>query len=162
MGIILNDDILLSSGSIPMQCPMCHTISTTDSRDYATPTMVNLFTAVLGFTGFFSSQTDNSAVVDTRLERLHYQVTSHVCSVTCVVSRVTCHVSHYQTTAGLLFLSTTLLGLTDIFGKQILCRGQEGDAETAIRGACSYTNAVTLVMLQFLGQLGFVFLSTLV
>ena len=44
-----------------------------------------------------------------------------------------CHVSHYQTTAGLLFLSTSLLGLTDIFGKQILCRGQEGDADTAIR-----------------------------
>ena len=93
MGIILNDDILLSSGSIAMQCPMCHTISTTDSRDYATPTMVNLFTAVLGFTGFFSSQTDNSAVVDTRLERLHYQVTSHVYSVTCVVSRVTCPIT---------------------------------------------------------------------
>ena len=70
--------------------------------------------------------------------------------------------SHYQTTAGLLFLSTTLLGLTDIFGKQILCRGQEGDAETAIRGACSYTNAVTLVMVPCLGQLGFVLLSTLV
>ena len=44
----------------------------------ATLAMVNLFTAVLGFTGFFSSQTDNSAVVDTRLERLHYQVTCHV------------------------------------------------------------------------------------
>ena len=68
--------------------------------------------------------------------------------------------SHYQTTAGLLFLSTTLLGLTDIFGKQILCRGQEGDAETAIRGACSYTNAG--VMVPCLGQLGFVLLSTLV
>ena len=55
---------------------MCDTISRED-RDPGLA-MVNLFTAVLGFTGFFSSQTDNSAVVDTRLERLHYQVTCHV------------------------------------------------------------------------------------
>ena len=73
-----------------------------------------------------------------------------------------CHVSHYQTTAGLLFLSTSLLGLTDIFGKQILCRGQEGDADTAIRGACSYTAAVTLNNGAVLGTMAFVLLSTLV
>ena len=73
-----------------------------------------------------------------------------------------CHVSHYQTTAGLLFLSTSLLGLTDIFGKQILCRGQEGDADTAIRGACFYTAGVTLNNGAVLGTMAFVLLSTLV
>ena len=75
-----------------------------------------------------------------------------------------CHVSHYQTTAGLLFLSTSLLGLTDIFGKQILCRGQEGDADTAIRGVLllPYTAAVTLNNGAVLGTMAFVLLSTLV
>ena len=73
-----------------------------------------------------------------------------------------CHVSHYQTTAGLLFLSTSLLGLTDIFGKQILCRGQEGDADTAIREACSYRAGVTLNNGAVLGTMAFVLLSTLV
>ena len=63
--------------------------------------MVNLLTAVLGITAFFKSQTESPGVVDTRLERLHHQFT-----------------------AAVLFLSVTLLGLTDVFGSQIMCRSR--------------------------------------
>ena len=63
--------------------------------------MPNLFKAIIGIAAFHNSQSPNLASIDTSIDRLHYRFT-----------------------AGILFLSTTLLGLNDIFGKPIMCKSQ--------------------------------------
>ena len=63
--------------------------------------MPNLFKAIIGIAAFHNSQSPNLASIDTSVDRLHYRFT-----------------------AGILFLSTTLLGLNDIFGKPIMCKSQ--------------------------------------
>lgn len=60
--------------------------------------MVNLFKTLIGGWAFIKSLDDNGVVVDTGVEKLHYKFT-----------------------AGALFLSTTLLGMSEIFGKPIQC-----------------------------------------
>ena len=65
--------------------------------------MVNLFSTVIGFSCFFKSREDNTIKIDNVGFRLHYGFT-----------------------AGFLFLCTALLGLTDMFGKNIQCRDQGG------------------------------------
>ena len=60
--------------------------------------MVNLFKTLIGGWAFIKSLDDNGVVVDSEVEKLHYNFT-----------------------AGALFLSTTLLGLSEIFGKPIQC-----------------------------------------
>ena len=83
--------------------------------------MVNLLTSVIGITAFFKSQTGSLAAVDTRLERLHHQFT-----------------------AAVLFLSVTFLGLTDIFGTQIMCRSSSGNADNAVNQFCFVHGTYTL------------------
>ena len=63
--------------------------------------MPNLFKAIIGIAAFHNSQSPNLARIDTSVDKLHYRFT-----------------------AGILFLSTTLLGLNDIFGKPIMCKSQ--------------------------------------
>ena len=83
--------------------------------------MVNLLTSVIGITAFFKSQTESPATVDTRLERLHHQFT-----------------------AAVLFLSVTFLGLTDIFGTQIMCRSSSGNADNGVNQFCFVHGTYTL------------------
>ena len=63
--------------------------------------MPNIFKAIIGIAAFHNSQSPNLARIDTSVDKLHYRFT-----------------------AGILFLSTTLLGLNDIFGKPIMCKSQ--------------------------------------
>ena len=74
--------------------------------------MVNLFNTVLGFGCFFKSREDNTIKIDNVGFRLHYGFT-----------------------AGFMFLSTALLGLTDMFGTTIQCRNQEGNIGLRIKDA---------------------------
>ena len=60
--------------------------------------MVNLFKTLIGGWAFLKSLDDSGVVMDSGVEKLHYKFT-----------------------AGALFLSTTLLGMSDIFGKPIQC-----------------------------------------
>ena len=60
--------------------------------------MVNLFKAFISVYGFIKSLDDSGVVIDSGLEKLHYKVT-----------------------AGTLFLSTALLGMTEMFGNTIQC-----------------------------------------
>ena len=60
--------------------------------------MVNLFKTLIGGWAFIKSLDDNGVVVDSEVEKLHYKFT-----------------------AGALFLSTTLLGMSEMFGKPIQC-----------------------------------------
>ena len=82
--------------------------------------MVNLLTSVIGISAFFKSQTPGHRV-DTRLDRLHHQFT-----------------------AAVLFLSVTFLGLTDIFGTQIMCRSSKGVAENGVNQFCFVHGTYTL------------------
>ena len=100
--------------------------------------MPNLFKAIIGIAAFHRSQSPNLASIDTSVDRLHYRFT-----------------------AGILFLSTTLLGLNDIFGKPIMCKSQvklsqstkalkasclilqDGDANDAIEQFCFVSGTYT-------------------
>jgi len=64
----------------------------------ATWGMVNLFKALVGGYALLKSLDDSGVVVDSGVEKLHYKFT-----------------------AGFFFLSTTLLGMSEIFGKPIQC-----------------------------------------
>ena len=87
--------------------------------------MVNLLSTVIGFSCFFKFREDNTIKIDNIGFRLHYGFT-----------------------AGFLFLSTALLGLTDMFGKNIQCRGQEGDAPDAVTQYCWVTSTYTVATIK--------------
>ncbi|XP_023331313.1 innexin inx3 [Eurytemora carolleeae] len=74
---------------------------------------MNLFGTALGFAGFFKSRDYGSARIDNIPFRLHYSFTS-----------------------GFLFLATALLGLNDLFGKEIQCHSNSGGASQAIEQYC--------------------------
>ena len=68
--------------------------------------MVNLFKTLIGGWAFIKSLDDNGVVVDSEVEKLHYKFT-----------------------AGALFLSTTLLGMSEMFGKPIQCLSNMEDPD---------------------------------
>ena len=78
--------------------------------------MVNLFKTLIGGWAFLKSLDDSGVVMDSGVEKLHYKFT-----------------------AGALFLSTTLLGMSDIFGKPIQChsniKGTDDDEEEKMKKA---------------------------
>ena len=60
--------------------------------------MVNFFTTIIGVAAFFQSRPTDHAKIDNSAFRLHYDYTT-----------------------GIMFLSTTLLGLSEFWGKAIMC-----------------------------------------
>ena len=84
--------------------------------------MVNLFGTFVGFLSFFKSRDQGTAVIDNPIFRLHYDFT-----------------------AGFFFLSTALLGLNDLFGKQIQCRDVHGeDASSTVLQYCFVDGTYTV------------------
>ena len=81
--------------------------------------MVNFLSTIVGISAFKFSQNADKATTDTGLERLHYRQYQFE----------GIHLSEdsicFRFTAGVLFLSVTLIGLTDIFGKQIRCHANK-------------------------------------
>ena len=64
--------------------------------------MVNIFGTVVGFASFFKSRPRGQITTDNVAFRLHYDFTT-----------------------GFFFLATALLGLNDMFGNNIQCRGYD-------------------------------------
>ena len=83
--------------------------------------MVNLFSTVIGFSCFFKFREDNTIKIDNIGFRLHYGFT-----------------------AGFLFLSTAMLGLTDLFGKNIQCRDGGGEAPDMVTQYCWVASTYTV------------------
>lgn len=72
--------------------------------------MVNLFTTLISGYALVNSFNDNGVVIDTGIEKLHYKLT-----------------------AGVFFLSTSLLGLTELFGKNIQCISNRAQSEQEMK-----------------------------
>jgi len=87
--------------------------------------MVNLFGTMVGFLGFFQSRDQGLVNIDNPPFRLHYDFTT-----------------------GFFFLSTALLSLNDMFGKNIQCMGYKNgkvqEADSAVTQYCWVTGTYTV------------------
>jgi len=80
-----------------------------------------IFGVILPFAAFFVSKNEDKAKIDNFPSRLHYKFTS-----------------------GFLFMSTAILGLNDMFGKDIQCHSQEKPADKAVNQYCWISGTFTV------------------
>eukprot|EP00092_Neocalanus_flemingeri_P023947 GFUD01025978.1.p1 GENE.GFUD01025978.1~~GFUD01025978.1.p1 ORF type:complete len:471 (+),score=106.96 GFUD01025978.1:85-1497(+) len=89
----------------------------------------DIFGVVLPFAVYFASKDDDHAQIDNFPFRLHYKFTS-----------------------GFLFMTTAILALNDMFGKDIQCMSHDGEAAQAITQYCWVSGTYTVPGRQDTGQ----------